>query len=317
MKTHNRKRTLVLISVLFLLIQASGNVDAQKIKHQVSPDTSSCLKKLKSPKGLCVVLGLPESGNALFVLELVQNSNLQIYFQSQSRNEVSQVRHLADQAGLLGQRIFADQGKTDTIALASNLADVIFVQKSAAKQTSQEELLRVLRPQGTAFFSDSELTKPIPEGNDYWDHPYHRPDNNPQSTDQNARSPYRTQFLADPKFSPMPEISVAAGGKIFKAFGHIAHKQNQNAILNTLMCINAYNGTILWKRKLPEGFMIHRNTMIATKDALYMADNESCKIIDSETGQIRDEIIIDEKLADGPVWKWMGMQNGTLYALIG
>ncbi len=317
MLNQNKTRPSFLLIVLFILFEAPLLIEAREDKRPVSSYTNSCLKKLKSPKGLCVVLGLPETGQASFVIELIQNSDLQIYFQAESREDVTQVRRLADQAGLLGQRVFVNQGKNDTIALASNLADAIFVQKTVGKQASQNELLRALRPQGTVFFADSEITKPIPEGNDYWDHPYHGPDNNPQSTDQNARSPYRTQFLADPKFSPMPEISVAAGGKVYKAFGHIAHKQNQNAILNTLMCINAYNGTILWKRKLPEGFMIHRNTMIGTEDALYMADNESCKIIDGETGKIRDEIVVDEKLTDGPVWKWMGMQNGTLYALIG
>ncbi|QDU09172.1 PQQ-binding-like beta-propeller repeat protein [Gimesia aquarii] len=309
--------SLFLIYCLCLVIHTPLLAETPKNKHTVSSDTDASLKKLKSNKGLCVVLGLPQVDKASFVVELVQNTNLQVYFQSESQAEVAQVRRLSDEAGLLGQRIFADRGTKNAIALASNLADVIFVQKTAGNWDSKTELLRVLRPQGIAFLSDSKITKPVPKGNDYWDHPYHRPDNNPQSTDQNARSPYRTQFLANPKFSPMPEISVAAGGKVYKAFGHIAHKENQNAILNTLMCINAYNGTILWKRKLPEGFMIHRNTMIGTEDALYMADNESCKIIDSETGKIRDEIVIDEKMADGPVWKWMGMQNGTLYALIG
>ena len=51
-------------------------------------------------------------------------------------------------------------------------------------------------------------------------------------------------------FCPMPEVSVAAGGRVFRAFGHIAHKANQNALLNTLLCINGYNGTILWQRPL-------------------------------------------------------------------
>ena len=40
------------------------------------------------------------------------------------------------------------------------------------------------------------------------------------------RAPYITQFLADPMFCPMPEISVAAGGKVFRAFGHIASAVN-------------------------------------------------------------------------------------------
>ena len=115
----------------------------------------------------------------------------------------------------------------------------------------------------------------------------------------------------------MPEVTVAAGGRIFKAFGHIAHKANQNAMLNTLMCINAYNGTILWRRELRSGFMIHRNTMIATPDALYLGDDQSCKVIDAVSGEVRDEIVVPAGTADGPVWKWMALQDGVLYALVG
>ncbi|MDF1816302.1 MAG: PQQ-binding-like beta-propeller repeat protein, partial [Verrucomicrobiales bacterium] len=132
-----------------------------------------------------------------------------------------------------------------------------------------------------------------------------------------AKGKLRTQFIAEPKFSPMPQQTVIGGGRMYKAMGHIAHKQNGNQHLNTLMCINAYNGTILWRRPLPAGFMIHRNTMIATGDSLLLGDHESCKIIDGETGAVRDSISIPDNLTDGPTWKWMGLEDGILYALIG
>ncbi len=115
----------------------------------------------------------------------------------------------------------------------------------------------------------------------------------------------------------MPEQSVIANGRIYKAMGHIAHKANQNEMLNTLLCINAFNGTILWRRDLSPGFMLHRNTMVATDDALYMGDHESCKIIDGETGELRDEIKVDLSISDGPVWKWMAMRDGIMYSLVG
>ena len=78
-----------------------------------------------------------------------------------------------------------------------------------------------------------------------------------------------------------------------------------------------YNGTILWQRPLSPGFMLHRNTMIATEDALYMGDHESCKVIDGRTGEIRRVITVPEEIADGPVWKWMALRDGVLYALVG
>lgn len=268
-------------------------------------------------RGIRAVLGLPESGNPASVLAAATNPDWIIYFQSSDAEEVRAVREEADRRGLLGTRVVAEQGALSSIHLAHNLADEVQVAPAVLDQVVREEVFRVLRPEGIAILGDSRVTKPRPEGVDSWSHVYHGPDNNPQSTDQLARAPYRTQFLGGPLFSPMPEVTVAAGGRIFKACGHIAHKANQNPALNTLYCINAFNGSVLWTRPLSPGFMIHRNTMIATENQFYLADDKSCKLIDPATGQVRSEIVVPEGLSDGPVWKWMALQDGVLYALIG
>ena len=83
----------------------------------------------------------------------------------------------------------------------------------------------------------------------------------------------------------MPEMTVAAGGRIFKAFGSRAFLRPQWPVLNTLIAMNGYNGTILWKWPLDPNFMIHRNTMIATADTLYLGDATSCKLFDAATGE--------------------------------
>jgi hypothetical protein len=106
------------------------------------------------------------------------------------------------------------------------------------------------------------------------------------------------------------------------AFGLRATHANQNQWLNTLMGINGYNGAILWKRPLREGFMLDRNTMIATPEVLYLGDDESCKLIDARTGEIKGRIVIPEGVGDGKVWKWMAVDTTpegrvTLYALVG
>ncbi len=250
-------------------------------------------------------------------MELAKTSELTILFQSSEAAQVDEVRTTASQAGLLGVRVFAAVGSPRSIQLADNVADCLLVAASAAKQVPDQESLRVLRPQASAFVGDRRLLKPVPDGADDWSHPYHGPDNNPQSNDELVRGKLRTQFIGFPKFSPMPEQTVIAGGRIFKAMGHIAHKANQNEMLNTLLCMNAYNGTILWKRPNPPGFMIHRNTMIATEDALYMGDHESCKVYDATTGKLRDQITVDPEITDGPVWKWMAVRGNVMFALVG
>ncbi|MGB2821843.1 MAG: PQQ-binding-like beta-propeller repeat protein, partial [Phycisphaerae bacterium] len=182
---------------------------------------------------------------------------------------------------------------------------------------ARAEVLRVLRPGGKALLGGEVLTKPVPEGIDDWTHPYHGPDNNPQSTDQLARAPYLTQFLATPLWGCQPQVTVMAGGRAFRAFGHMAFRAYQNAAINTLYAMSSYNGAILWKRKLEPGFMIHRNAMIATPEVLYLADDESCKLIDAATGELKGRIAPPPETAGGTVWKWMALEGGVLYALLG
>ena len=271
------------------------------------------LKRLDLQRGIVAVVETPNK-DAGYPIELCKSNELTVFFQTSNAVLADAVRVAADEAGLLGRRLFVQTGTTTTIHLGDNIADRILVFDGALPEA---ETLRALRPRGVAFIHGRTIVKPVPDGVDDWSHPYHGPDNNPNSNDQLVRGSFRTQFIGFPKFSPMPEQTVVAGGRIYKAMGHIAHKANQNEMLNTLLCINAYNGTILWKRPLSPGFMLHRNTMIATEDALYMGDHEACKIIDGQTGDVRETITVSDDVSDGPVWKWMAMRDGVLYAMVG
>ncbi len=274
-------------------------------------DTKAALTNLGMSRGICVVLGDPAAA-----LELARASEMLVYVQAPDAKQIEDTRRAADAAGLLGQRLFVQQGPWSRLHLADNLADAILVRGDTVT-TPREELLRVLRPEGKLLGAKADVVKPFPEGMDDWSHPYHGPDNNPQSRDRLARAPYLTHFTAEPWYSPMPLVTVTAGGRLFKAFGHIAVKEREWPWLNSLVAQNAFNGTVLWKRPLTEGFMIHRNTLIATPTTLYVGDNRACKLIDAATGEIKDEIVLPKDLGDGPAWKWMALVDGTLYALVG
>ena len=281
------------------------------------PAAAEAIEKMGLPKGICVVLGLPRADRPDSVTNLAAGGEMLVYFQSPDAEDVLAVRQAAEAAGLLGTRVFADRGSWTRIHLGDNLAGAILVGPSARDKVSRRELLRVLHPEGKATLGDEQIVKPFPAGIDAWSHPQHGPNNNPLSNDKLARAPYRTQFLAEPMFCPMPIVTVAAAGRTFKAFGHITSRADQNPYVHTLLGINGYNGAILWRRKLKPGFMMYRNTMIATPEVLYLGDDESCKRIDARTGEVRDEIVIDPGISDGPVWKWMALQSNVLYALVG
>lgn len=265
------------------------------------------------PRGLVVVLG---DADGRCGAELITGTDYLVYTQCRSADETRAAREKAHAAGGLGRRMTVGEGAPDRLNLADNLADAVLV--LAAPVPPEAELQRVLRPGGRAWLPDGRtLGKPRADGEDDWTHPYHGPDNNPVSQDRVIAAPYLTQFLADPRYAPLPQVAVAAGGRMFKAFGHIAFKEREEALLNTLVAFNGYNGTLLWQRAIPPALMVHRNTLIATDDRVFFGDDRSCKVYAAATGEPLDEITVPDGMADGTFWKWMAIEDGLLFALVG
>lgn len=277
----------------------------------------SLLGPPQASKGVAAVLGLPADGGRGVLADLTDRERWTVLFQSPDAQEAGAVREWAEERGLLGNLVFVAQSGYGRIVLADNLATVAWVQASASGKVAEAEVSRVLHPGGTAHLDGKTILKPAPEGADVWSHPFHGPDNNPLSMDRLARAPYLTQFIAEPKFSPLPTVVVAAHGRVFRAHGHISFQANQTPVINTLVCSNGYNGSVLWTRPLREGFMIHRMCIAATDDALYLSDDEACKVLDPATGKVVRQITVPEGAADGKVWKWLVFAGGKLYALLG
>jgi outer membrane protein assembly factor BamB len=293
---------------LAALAAETGQAAAQR-KAPADP----LLQQLGVTRGICVVLG---DTRGELALKAARETDLLVYTQFPGEAEATTVRRLVDAAGFYGTRIYVEQGSLRRLHLADNVADALVV-TGAGTELAEAEGLRVIRPQGRAILGKREFVKPIPHGVDDWSHPYHGPDNNPLSRDQVARAPYLTQFLADPRYAPLPQAAVASGGRVFKAFGHIAFKPREEPWLDTLAAFNGYNGTLLWRRPLPPALMVHRNTMIATPTTLYYGDDQSCKVIDAATGELRDEIAPPPEITGGTFWKWMALDEGVLYAVVG
>jgi len=282
-----------------------------------APQTISADKVIENAgvsKGVCVLVG---DKAAELAVELAGISEFMLYVQMDDTAEVDEARRHIDSLGLLGTRIFIDSGTLSHIHLADNLADALVV-TSNGNGISEREMMRVLHPRAVAMVNGETMVKAVPAGLDDWTHPYHAPDNNPQSEDTVAKAPYLTQFLAGPFYAPLPQVTVTSAGRIFRAHGHIAFKPREEEYKNTLVAYNAWNGAELWRRPLVPNIMIHRSTMIATPEKLYIADNKSCKVIDAETGDILAEIAPDSSLTGGGTfWKWMALEDGVLYAMVG
>ncbi|MGD8500139.1 MAG: PQQ-binding-like beta-propeller repeat protein, partial [Phycisphaerales bacterium] len=295
-----------------LLVMATGLLLSQRAACPADRNRP-VLDEIGVTHGICVVLG---DANCELALQLAQQSELLIYLQLPRAEDVQAACRIADEAKLYGTRLFIQKGASTRLHLADNLVDALIVVGDRT-DIAEAEALRVLRPGAKALLGSKVLLKPFPAGVDDWSHPYHGPDNNPQSEDRVILAPYLTQFLAEPRYAPVPQVAVASAGRVFKAFGHVAFKKREEPFLNKLVAFNGYNGTILWERDLTEGVMIHRNTMIATPTTLYIGDDKCCKLIDTTTGRLKDEIVPPVERAGGTFWKWMALENGVLYALMG
>ena len=87
--------------------------------------------RLDVQRGIVAVVGLPE-GNAAALIQSLAGREITLWFQSGDAAEVAAVRTAADEAGLLGSRVFAAQQSPAMIRLADNLADGILVAASSA-----------------------------------------------------------------------------------------------------------------------------------------------------------------------------------------
>jgi len=297
-------------------------------------------------RGVLAVLGRDRD----VAVQLARSSEMLVHVREPDASAVGELRSLADQAGLGLDRLAVERGPIGKLPYADNMIDVVIATQAAGDALnglSLGEILRVLRPEGTAIvgragqgggagetlkewaqaggaehvevWTDSlgtwvQFFKPALEGTDDWSHWEHSPDNNPVSSDTVIKAPYMTQFLQDPMYIGMPAITTAAGGRTFLAIGHIAHHRREWNMLNKLVARNGHNGQLLWERKLPDRYMVHRSAFVATKDTFYMIDGNRCLLLDPETGEEKGEIRVPG--AEGE-WKWMAIEDGVLYVLAG
>ena len=302
----------LLVGVVLGILGLAGPAAGWAAEDATAKTAKEMLQKISVKRGVCVLVGDKECALAR---QLAAESELICYVQLGTNDEVAQAARAADAAGLLGTRIFVEKGTPQRIGLASNTADAVVV-LGDADGVPAAELERVCRPGGKRIAGGQQSVKPVAEGTDDWSHHYHGADNNPQSQDRLARAPFLTQFVVEPRYAPAPQAAVASGGRVFMAFGHVAWHEREEPWMNTLVAINGYNGTMLWKRPLTPGIMVDRCTMVATPSVLYLADDKSCKLLDPASGEVRDEIVAPGT-AGGTFWKWIALEDGVLYGLVG
>ena len=251
--------------------------------------------------------------------QLVERTPWTIFCRGDATPELRKIRDWARDAGLLGGRVYVADQEGQSLWLAGDMADAVWLAPGLAHPPSQKEIMRVLHPGGVCLASGSVVRKPAQTGADEWGHPYHGPDNNVVSQDRLARLPGELRFQTYPLYAAMPNQTLLAGGRLFFFTGHIAFHEREEPLLNTLTVLNAYNGLKLWSRPLSPKYVVHNLVKLATQSEVVFAEGSTLWILDAATGAERGKLSVPaEAAAAGDTdWKWLAHDGNRLLAALG
>lgn len=325
---------------------AAGDACAAQAADQSAADAAEVTEWAGISHGLLVILGAEPLE---LPITLARSGKFLVHALAESDETLHSLQNAAQAQQLDIRRLIAERQPFSPLPYANGMVDAVLCPAHAGDADVSKvfsEVWRVLRPGGVFLIHGADsaalacrhaaeqagfeplqtkehrsgswlrATKPYPKGADNWPQWEHGPDNNPVSSDTLVHAPYRTQWLAQPYYIAMPAVTTAAGGRTFLAMGHIAHHEREEPWLNTLLARNGYNGMELWRRSLPDGYMVHRSAFIATPEAFYMIqpDGEGCLLLDPETGEEMDRVRLEEVPGQ---WKWIALDGHTLFAMIG
>ncbi|UCF14413.1 MAG: PQQ-binding-like beta-propeller repeat protein [Phycisphaerales bacterium] len=149
-----------------------------------------------------------------------------------------------------------------SLPYTGNLVNLVVAEKLAG--VPKREIMRVLAPGGTLYARQngrwSKTVKPRPANIDEWTHYLHDPSGNAVAHDEVVGPPRHIQWVGGPRYDRSHEhipnlyALVSTGGRIF----YILDEASLSSIRVTpqwrLIARDAFNGTLLWKKKVGAWF---------------------------------------------------------------
>ncbi|MFW6171252.1 MAG: PQQ-binding-like beta-propeller repeat protein, partial [Planctomycetota bacterium] len=176
-------------------------------------------------------------------------------------SNLAKLRESLRQAGRYGP-ISVDTFDGRHLPYAENLVDLVVSENLA--NVSMDEVMRVLSPGGVAYVKAdgtwNKSVKPVPAEIDDWTHYLHGSDNNAVARDTVVAPPRQMQWVAGPMFARSHEINssmaamVSGSGRLFYIWDKnpIGLPDKRFPADWQLIARDAFNGTVLWKRDVPQ-----------------------------------------------------------------
>jgi len=175
-----------------------------------------------------------------------------------SAENVAKARKTISEKGLYG-RVTARAFDGRNMPYRDNMVNLVVV-SDAACRVPNEEIMRVLAPEGVAYVGGKKQVKPRPPEIDEWTHYQHDPQGTMVSRDQVVAPVRGIQWMGDPKwlrnhdFVSSMHAMVSTGARVF----YVIDEGLRNHIFLpsqwVLIARDAFNGTVLWKRSLKDWY---------------------------------------------------------------
>ena len=288
----------------------------EEISEQLhSRAAEAALEAAGVDRGYCVVLG---AGTGRLGQEIAARSRLHVVGVESDLSQVTAARKRLRAEGLYGSRMVLHHGDLETLRYQKHFANLIVSEETLLTGgigASAKEVFRILRPNGgTIVFlassgladqkkfeqwgqgvipgwkviatKDGNLTgsarrDPLP-GAGEWSHLYADSGNSACSNDRVVGSPVEIQWFGRPGPRRMTDRHEKGVGPLFRD-GRLFLSGD-----NYIVGLDAYNGTILWDRELPDsirlGALKDSGSMAVADDRLYVASGERCLGFEPATG---------------------------------
>ena len=219
------------------------------------------LKETGVQGGIIVHLGCGAPGAAGRTVGLRAGEQYTVHGLAARQEDADTARAKLQAAGLYGP-VSVERFDGPVLPYADNLVNLVVVEEAGA--VPMAEVLRVLAPGGAAYVREEggwrKTVKPRPADTDEWSHYLHDAGNNAVAADRVVGPPRRLQWLAPPLWLRSHETAsgvqsqVAAGGRLFYVFdeGPIGITDERLPDRWSIVCRDAYNGRLLWKRPMPD-----------------------------------------------------------------
>jgi len=277
-------------------------------------------------KGYCLIIG-SETGHLAY--ELAKKTDLKIIGVEEDAGKVEKSRRLLDSAGIYGNKVSIIHGDLKNLPFNKYFANLIVSDKlliSGNFPTTSDEIYRVLKPyggiaclgikNGNKHFIDQwihnskekcekkdawvTIKRGIVPGAGEWTHLYAEPGNTACSKDS-VEGPFEIQWFGQPGPRDMINRHSRPMSPLFKDGRLFVPGDNR------IICVDAYNGTPLWNRYVPDsrvlGALRDCGTMAVTSDHIYIAAGQTALGFKVEDGD-QDITLEAPQVIPGQESKW-------------